>query len=76
MEQPEEQRDHHPADRLHEMDMQADTGEAAERFEHHPVAAGEQQQDGGPDPGKEFLKRDAHQPHPLRRIERAERLHS
>src|SRR6476469_11039720 len=33
VEQPEEQRDHHPADRLHEMDMHADRGKAAEGLE-------------------------------------------
>src|SRR5262249_16244020 len=41
--------------------------------EHHPIAAGEQQQDRQPHPGKEFLEGAPHQPQAFRRLERAER---
>src|SRR4051812_48928293 len=53
--------------------MHAHAGEAAEGLEYHPVAAGEQKQDRNPDPGKEFLEGDSHEPQALRRLERAER---
>src|SRR3954468_12719621 len=53
--------------------MHAHAGEAAEGLEYHPVAAGEQKQDRNPDPGKEFLEGDAHEPQALRWLERAER---
>ena len=54
-------------------DMQAGTGKTAEDYEYHRIAAGEQQQDRRPHPGKEFLERDAHQPQALRRLKRDER---
>jgi hypothetical protein len=73
VEQPDEQRDHQPADHLHQMDVQADTGKAAEGRKHHPVAADEQQQDRHPHLGKEFMEGDPHQLQALRRLERAER---
>jgi hypothetical protein len=72
VEQPDEQRDHQPAYRLHQVDVQAGTGKAAEGREHHPVAAGKQQQDRHPHPGKEFLEGDPHQLQALRRLERAD----
>jgi len=53
--------------------MQAGTGKTAEDYEYHRIAAGEQQQDRRPHPGKEFLERDAHQPQALRRLKRDER---
>jgi hypothetical protein len=53
--------------------VQTGTGKAAEGREHHPIAAGEQQQDRQPHPGKEFLEGAPHQPQALRRLERAER---
>src|SRR3954462_15121159 len=53
--------------------MHAHAGKAAEGLEYHPVAAGEQKQDRNPDPGKEFLEGDAHEPQALRWLERAER---
>src|SRR3954453_9735234 len=53
--------------------MPARAGEAAEGLEYHPVAAGEQKQDRNPDPGKEFLEGDPHEPQALRWLERAER---
>ena len=73
VEQPEKQRDHHPADALHQVNVHADAFETAERVEHHPIAAAEQQQDRDPHPGKEFLKRPPHQLESLRRFERSER---
>jgi hypothetical protein len=73
VEQPDEQRDHQPANHLHHVDMQTGTGKATECREKHPVAAGKQQQDCYPNPGKEFLEGDPHQPQALRRLERAER---
>src|SRR5262245_37598919 len=53
--------------------MQTGTGKTAEDYEHHRIAAGEQQQDRRPHPGKEFLERCAHQPQALRRLKRDER---
>src|SRR3954452_9528238 len=53
--------------------MHAHASEAAEGLEYHPVAAGEQKQDRNPDPGKEFLEGDPHEPQALRWLERAER---
>jgi hypothetical protein len=73
VEQPDKQRDHQPADRLHQVDVQTGTGKAAEGHEHHPVAADEQQQDRDPHSAKEFLKGDPHQLQALRRLERTER---
>ena len=73
VEQPDEQRNHHPADRLHQMDVQAGAGKPAKGLEHHPVTAGEQQQDRHPNPGKELPECDPHQPQALRRLQRAER---
>src|SRR5215472_2240893 len=61
------------ANPLHQVDMQAGTGKTAEDYEHHRIAAGEQQQDRRPHPGKEFLERCAHQPQALRRLKRDER---
>jgi len=61
-EPPDEQRDHQPADHLHQVDVRAGTNKAAEGREQHPVAAGEQQQDRQPHPEKEFLEGDPHQP--------------
>ena len=45
VEQPDEQRDHHPADGPHQADVQAGAGKAAEGLKQQPIAAGEQQQD-------------------------------
>ena len=73
MEQPDEERDHQPADHLHQVDVQTGTGKATEDREHHPIATGEQQQNCYPNPGKEFLEGDPHQSQALRRFERAER---
>src|SRR5262249_31854569 len=53
--------------------MQTGTGKTAEDYEHHRIAAGEQQQDRRPHPGKEILERCAHQPQALRRLKRDER---
>src|ERR1044072_8342696 len=53
--------------------MHAHAGEAAKGLEYHPIAAGEQKQDRNPDPGKEFLEGDPHEPQALRWLERAER---
>src|SRR6476620_57686 len=53
--------------------MHAHAGKAAEGLEYHPVAADEQKQDRNPDPGKEFLEGDPHEPQALRWLERAER---
>src|SRR5262245_56151191 len=58
---------------LHQVDVQTGTGKTAEDYEHHRIATDEQQQDRHPDPGKEFLERDAHQPQALRRLKRDER---
>jgi hypothetical protein len=71
VEQPEIERDHHPTEALHQVDMQAQASEAAERHEHHPIAAREQQQDRDPDERKEFLEERAPELEPYRRIERA-----
>ena len=73
VEEPDEQRDHQPADQLHHVDVQASTGKAAEGREQHQVAADEQQQDSHPHPGKEFPESDPHQPQALGRLERVKR---
>jgi hypothetical protein len=52
--EPDKQRDHHPTDQLHDMDMNADSAKSAECHKHHPVAAGEQYQDRCPDPEEEI----------------------
>src|SRR5947207_15840723 len=73
VEQPDEQRDHQPADQLHQVEVQSGTGKATEGREKHPIAASKQQQDCYPNPWKEFLEGDSHEPQALRRLERAER---
>src|SRR5258708_5310359 len=73
VEQPDEERDHQPADHLHQVDVQTGTGKATEDREHHPIATGEQQQNCYPNPEKEFLEGEPHQSQALRRLERAER---
>jgi len=73
VQQPDKQRDHHPAQPLHEVDVQAETLHAAEGHEHHPVAAQQQQQDGDPDPGQKFRKERRPQLQPHRRLERTGR---
>src|SRR5690348_17140428 len=53
------------------MDVQTSTGKTTKGREQHPVTAGKQQQDCYPNPWKEFLEGDPHQPKALWRLERA-----